>query len=156
MTSSGAVLAFSFLVVSAGTTAVAQDAGVRQDAVPSAMQLPWNDVAPHVDATRGAVVTIALGVADERRGPLAAQRLWARREAEARARSALHAWADAAIARASLDATAIAAMHAAIDAHASVVATRARVDGSACVEVALPLRELAATTGSARGLPWSG
>ncbi len=139
------------LALAGGAHAAAQDAGV-----PEAMRLAWADVAPHVDVARAAVVTIALGVADERRGPLAAQRLWARREAEARARAALHAWADATITRSTLDATAIAAMHAAIDAHATTTATRARVDGSACVEVIVPLHDLAASTPGARGLPWSG
>lgn len=132
------------------THVLAQDAGA-----PGAMALPWQDVAPHVDAGRGAVVTVALGVADDRRGPLSAQRLWARRDAEARARAALHAWADAAIARATLDPSVIAALHRAIDEHAEVGATRARVDGSACVEVIVPLRDLAASTPGARGLPWS-
>lgn len=130
--------------------ASAQDAGV-----PEAMRIAWDDTPPHVDAGRAAVVTVALGVADERRGPLAAQRLWARRDAEARARAALHAWADAAIAQASLDASTVAALHRAIDEHAEVTATRARVDGSACVEVVVPLRRLAASTPAVRGLPWS-
>jgi hypothetical protein len=133
------------------TPALAQDAGL-----PDAMRLAWDDRAPEVDASRNAVVTVALGVADERRGPLTARRLWARRDAETRARAALHAWADGVIARSSLDGATIAAVHRAIDEHASVTATRARIDGSACVEVVVALRDLAAATPSARGLPWTG
>ncbi len=130
--------------------AVAQDAGL-----PSPMTLAWGDVAPHVDASRASVVTVALGVADDRPGPLAARRLWARRDAEARARTALHAWVDAATAHTTLDSGTIAALHHAVDEHAEVGATRARVDGSACVEVVVALRHLSAITTGTRGLPWS-
>jgi len=132
------------------TPLAAQDAGL-----PDALRVSWQDVAPHVEASRGDVVTVALGVADERRGPLAARRLWARREAEAHARAALHAWIDAAITHARLDGATIAALHQVVDDHAEVTATRARVDGSACVEVIVALRHLVAAAPSARGLPWS-
>ena len=130
--------------------AMAQDAGV-----PSPMTLAWGDVAPHVDAARASVVAVALGVADDRPGPLAARRLWARRDAEARALAALHAWVDASTARTTFDSTTIAALHHAVDEHSEVSATRARVDGSACVEVVLALRHLSAITTGTRGLPWS-
>jgi hypothetical protein len=138
------------LCLSVATPVVAQDAGV-----PAAMRLPWHDRAPELDTVRGVVSCVALGVADERRGPLTARRLWARRDAEARARAALHAWVDAAVSRSALDSGHTAAVHRVIDEQSQVTVTRARVDGSACVEIVVPLHDLAAATPGARGLPWS-
>jgi hypothetical protein len=135
-------------VMMLGAPAIAQDAGL-----PAAMRVPWVDVAPHVEGD--AVVTVALGTAGARHGPLAAQRLWARQEAASRARTALHAWIDAAIARAMLAPDVIGALHRVIDEHATVTATRARVDGSACVQLSVPLALLAVCTPGVRGLPWS-
>lgn len=140
----------ALVLATAPMGARAQDAGV-----PASMVVAWADEAPHLDAAHANVVTVALGLGDAHGGPLAARRLWARRDAEARARARLHAWVDQAIARAGLDAERVAALHQAIDAHTEVAATRARVDGSACVEVHLPLTALAAVTNGVRGLPWS-
>ena len=145
-----AALALFASVLLNAAPALAQDAGV-----PDAMRVAWDEVAPHVEPARAAVVTVALGTAGAHHGPLSAQRLWARREAESRARRALHAWLDEAIAHAAITPPAIAALHQAIDEHASVTATRARVDGSACIELIVPLSSLAACTSDVRGLPWS-
>ncbi len=143
------------LLVCVALGALAAPVRAQEAPLPAAMQVAWADRAPRVDDASAQVVTVALGLGDAHGGPLAARRLWARRDAEARARAALHTWVDHAIERAGLDAARVAALHQAVDAHAAVAAIRARVDGSACVELHLPVSALAAVTGGARGLPWS-
>lgn len=145
--------ALAIAIVLGAGAAHAQDAGVAAGS--SIVPVPFVEEAPHVDAASHAVIAVGLGVADERRGPLPARRLSARRDAEARARAALHGWVDQAIAPRALPMSTIAALHAAVDHDTVVTGTRARVDGSATVAVSLPLASLAAVTTGTRGLPWS-
>jgi hypothetical protein len=143
-------LLISFLVVQAAGWSLPARA---QGAVPHAMDAPWVDVPPAIDP-RGFVVSAALGIADERLGRLSARQTDARRRGEERARRALHAWADDALAGVRASAAVAAGVHRAIDAHASITRVRGLSDGNAIVEIAVPLailREVA----SLGGLPWS-
>ena len=125
-------------------------------AVPAAMQLPFGETMARIDPERGEVAVVVLGAADERRGPLSAARLSARRLAEERGRGALHAFIDAAAAGVALAPSALASLHAAIDHEARTTATRPRVDGSANVRVSISVLRLREITGATGGLPWSG
>jgi hypothetical protein len=151
-------LAFVLALGPASGALSAQDAGTAAASVvtiPEAMQLPFGDSAPRVDRERGELFVIVLGPSDERRGPLSASRLSARRLAEQRGRDSLHSFVDAAAASAHLSPSVLASLHQAIDREARVLATRPRVDGSANLRVAIALARLREITGSVRGLPWS-
>ncbi len=142
------------LVMLACSTAHAQD--VPAGSVPAAMELPFADGAPQLDADHSQLFVVVLGAADERRGPLSACRLSARRLAEQRGRQSLHAFIDGAVGHVALPPSVLATLHAAIDAEARVLATRPRVDGSANVRVSISVARLREITGAVRGLPWSG
>lgn len=151
--------ALSLVVLSLACVAHAQDvpAGSLSSVhVPSAMQLPFGETSPRIDADRGELYVVVLGGADERRGPLSASRLSARRLAEQRGRDSLHAFIDASAATVVLAPSVVASLHAAIDREARAVSTRPRVDGSANVRVSISAARLREITGSVRGLPWSG
>jgi hypothetical protein len=124
-----------------------------QPDVPAALDAPWTDVAPRVDGER--VLSAAVGLPDERLGRLAARRAAARSAGEERARRAIHAWADDALARVAASPAIAAAVHRAIDAHVEVARVRPLSDGSAVVEVAIAVSELRRACGDRGGLPWS-
>lgn len=102
--------------------------------------LGWVERAPSV--VDDAVFAASLGIAHEDDGPLAAARLAARRRGEARAREALHRWADDALSEAGAGPRDAQAVHDAIDRSTAVSRVRARADGSALVEVRCPLQAL--------------
>ncbi len=112
------------------------------------------DVAPAIDPTRGHVVSAALGVADERLDRLSARRTNARLRGEERARRALHAWADDALAHVQASPAVATRIHRAIDANSSITRVRGLSDGNAIIEVAVPLAALREVA-SLRGVPWS-
>lgn len=115
--------------------------------------MPWSEAPPEVRGEE--IVAVAIGEADARFGRLSARRAASRRAAEARARAAIHRWADDALAAIAASPRTAARVHRAIDAGARARGIRPLADGSAVVEVVLPvaaLREVAA----ARGLPWAG
>ncbi|UJR87063.1 hypothetical protein [Sandaracinus amylolyticus] len=135
----------AMLMVGASASAAAQS-------LPAAFEAPWSDVAPAIADDR--VVAAGLGLPDERLGRLSARRAAARSRGEERAKAAIHAWADDALARVSAAPTVAAEVHRVIDARAEVTRVRALADGGAVVEVAVPLAALREVS-SERGLPWS-
>jgi hypothetical protein len=128
--------------------------GRAQVEVPVELDAPWSDVAPRVDARGARVVCAAVGAADPRYGSLDARRLAARHTAQERARRAVHAWADEALATVHADPRVASAVHTAIDSRAEVTRVRPRADGSAVVEIAVPLAALR-TAAPMTDLPWS-
>jgi hypothetical protein len=122
--------------------------------LPPALDAPWTEVAPAIDPAGDRVVTAALGLPDDRYGRLAARRTAAREAAEERARRAIHAWADDALAGIAASPAVAAAVHRAIDRHARVTRVRPLADGAAIVEIEVPLAPLRAAA-DREGLPWS-
>jgi hypothetical protein len=117
--------------------------GIGHGLVPIAraqLALGWVERAPSI--ADDAVFAASLGVAHDDDGPLAAARLAARRRGEARAREALHRWADDALSEVGAGPRDAQAVHDAIDRATTVSRVRARADGSALVEVRCPLRAL--------------
>lgn len=99
--------------------------------------MPWSEQAP---VRRGdEVVVVALAASRASDGPLAAQRLAARRRALARAEALLVTWADASLARAHAPAAASDAVHAVLHAASERASrVRGRADGSVLLEVRCP------------------
>lgn len=119
-------------------------------AQPALAELPWGDEAPTV---AGDVLRVAaLGQPDHRIHAWGARRLSARRRGEARAREALHRWADDALAEAGAAPHVAQAVHALVD-EASVAAVRPLADGSAVVVLAIPRGQLRSVA-PLEGLPW--
>jgi hypothetical protein len=148
------------LIVLAAVAGVvhAQDipsAAVPESAIPSAMRVPFGETPPTLDTERGELFVVVLGGADERRGPLTAARLSARRTAERRGRDSLHAFIDASAGHVALSPSVLEALHGTIERETRVVAIRPRVDGSANVRVSISAARLREITGAVRGLPWS-
>lgn len=71
----------------------------------------------------------------------------------ARALAMLHAWLDAALRTATLSPRLVRDLHDAIDARADLRRVRSRSDGSAVVELTVPVAALR-DVGCASGLPW--
>ena len=145
------MLLISLLAVQAAGGSVSSHA---QESVPHVMDAPWVDVAPTIDSARAHVVSAALGIADERLARLSARRVDARLRGEERARRALHAWADDALARVQASPEVASRVHRAIDARSSITRVRGLSDGNAIIEVAIPLAALREVA-SLRGVPWS-
>lgn len=113
--------------------------------------MPFVERAPSVEGPL--LITVALGVATDAHGPLAARRLAARTAARARALAALHRFVDDALASVPASPRALGELHAALDARADVRRVRSLVDGSALVELAVPRAALREAL-DAEGLPW--
>ncbi len=113
--------------------------------------MPFSEVAAHVEGER--VVVVALGSAADSLGPIAARRLSARTAARARAMRLLHRFVDDALATVDVSPAELRDVHAAVDASADLRRTRSLVDGSALVELALPISVLRGVVERA-GLPW--
>lgn len=136
-----ALAAFALAILSAAPLG-AQDTRER---------MPFSEVAAHVDGER--VVVVALGSAADAAGPIAARRLSARTAARARALSLLHRFVDDALATVGASPSALRDVHAAVDASADLRRVRSLVDGSALVEVVLPVAALRDVVAH-EGLPW--
>ncbi|MFK7987827.1 MAG: hypothetical protein AB8I08_17550 [Sandaracinaceae bacterium] len=119
--------------------------------VPEAFDMPWSDVAPHLDD--GAIRVAAVGRPDERIRRFEARRDSARRQARERALSLLHRWADDALAAVHAEPREASRVHAAL-AEARVERVRPRADASAVVVLRLDASALREACGRA-GLPWS-
>ncbi|AKF09490.1 hypothetical protein [Sandaracinus amylolyticus] len=146
MSRSGGVIGAAMMMIASASVSVAAQS------LPAAFESPWSDVAPAIVEDR--VVAAGLGLPDERLGRLSARRAAARSRGEERAETAIHAWADDALARVSAAPTVAADVHRVIDARAEVTRVRALADGGAVVEIAVPLAALREVS-SERGLPWS-
>jgi len=97
------------------------------------------DRPPAVDRERDVLFTDAVGLPDTRIERWDARRVEARRRAAARARAALHAFVDAALARAAATPRVAATVHAALDEAVVEVGRRPLTDGGAVVRLAVPL-----------------
>jgi hypothetical protein len=120
-------------------------------AQPSPLDAPWQDEAPH--RVEQAIVVASLGSPDERITRGAPRRASARRQAEERAKRALHDWADDALASIQATAATAAAVHRAIDQHCVISRVRPLVDDGVVIELVLEdhwLEEVARD----RRLPW--
>ncbi|MBW2462331.1 MAG: hypothetical protein JRH11_11850, partial [Deltaproteobacteria bacterium] len=93
----------------------------------AAFDVPFRDRAPRV--VEDVVRTVAVGESDPRITRLSARRLSARRRGEARARAAIHRWADQVLAEARASAMTAAAIHRVIDEGAVLVGRRPLVAG---------------------------
>jgi hypothetical protein len=112
--------------------------------------LPLGDAAVRVEGD--VVVAVALGpVPDDT--TLAPGRLSARALGRQRALAMLHAWLDAAVRSAALSPRRVRDLHDAIDARADLRRVRSRSDGSAVVELTVPVSALR-DVACAGGLPW--
>lgn len=118
--------------------------------VPDAFDVPWSDVAPHVED--GTVRVAAVGRPDERIQRFEARRDSARRQARERALASLHRWADDALATVHADPREASRVHAAL-AEARIERVRPRADASAVIVLSLSASELREACGRA-GLPW--
>jgi hypothetical protein len=150
ITGAAALAALAAMPVLAAVPAVTR---AQASGLPHELDAPWADVAPHADRDR--VLAAALGLPDERLGRLSARRASARRSAEDRARRAIHAWADAALAAVRASPSTATAVHRAIDERARVARVRALSDGGAVVEIEVGWDALRAAAPGAAGLPWS-
>jgi hypothetical protein len=134
---------------------VCASAAAQGPPLPRAFETPWTDTPPAIDPEgEPRVVAAALGASDERFGRLAARRAAARSAAEERARRAIHAWADDALAAIAASPAVAAAVHRAIETYARVARVRPLADGGAVVEIEVPLDRLRAVV-DREGLPWS-
>ncbi len=141
--------AAALLVVVSGLSAVS----LAHALVPP-FDVPWTERSPAYDAERDIVACVALGTPDPRLLRLAAARVSGRRRGEARAREALHAYVDDALARVRARPDVAARVHAALDDAARVVGVRGRADGGAMVVVEVDARRLRSAA-RLRGVPWA-
>lgn len=131
------------LILLAPTSALAQ---------PRAFELPWADVAPHIEGE--VVKAAAVAGPDERIGRFAPRRASARSAGRARALAMLHRWVDRSLAPLRADPREAQAAHDAIEASARVEGVRALTDGGAVVVVAVPLEALRDAC-AVEGAPWT-
>ncbi len=124
-------------------------AGEAQVAV---FDVPFRDRAPRV--VEDAVRTVAVGESDPRITRLSARRLSARRRGEARARAAIHRWADEVLAEARASAMTAAAIHRVIDEGAVLVGRRPLVAGEMVVVVEVPFARFRDAP-PVPGAPWA-
>lgn len=120
-------------------------------------QVPMGDVPVRVEGDL--VIATALGLVPDGDASLAARRLSARSTARERATAMLHAWLDGVVRAGSLSPRVVRDLHAAIDAHLDMRRIRSRADGSAVIELVVPVAELRAVHCPASGaaaLPWCG
>lgn len=114
--------------------------------------LPFGDAPVRIED--GLVIATALGpIPDDT--TLSPGRLSARAAGRARAIAMLHAWLDAALRTSTLGPRLVRDLHDAIDARADLRRVRSRSDGSAVVELTVPVAALR-EVGCARDLPWCG
>lgn len=114
--------------------------------------LPLGDAPVRVEGEL--VIATALGPLPDDT-TLAPARLSARARGRERALAMLHGWLDAAVRSSTLTPRRVRDLHDAIDAHADLRRVRSRADGSAVVELVVPLSALR-EVGCASGLPWCG
>ncbi len=117
-------------------------------------EVPFDDRPPRLHRAPAVVRTAALGAPDERLGRFGAARRSARFAAEARARAALHAWVDDALAAARACPWEADRVHAAVEEAATVVGVRPLVDGGAVVLVDVPVAALVEAA-APEGVPWA-
>lgn len=113
--------------------------------------LPMGDAPVRVESAL--VIATAIGLVPDGEASLAARRLSARSAARERATAMLHTWLDGVVRAGSLSPRVVRDLHAAIDAHLDLRRIRSRADGSAVVEVVVPVADLAAVH-CAPALPW--
>ena len=114
--------------------------------------LPFGDAPVRLEAEH--VVATALGPLPDG-VPIAPGRLSARSLGRRRALAMLHAWLDAALRGTSATPLRARDLHDALDRHADLRRVRSRSDGSAVVELVVPLAALRGL-GCEEGLPWCG
>jgi len=114
--------------------------------------LPFGDAPVRLEAEH--VVATALGPLPDG-VPIAPGRLAARSVGRRRALAMLHAWLDAALRRTAATPLRVRDLHDVLDRHADLRRVRSRSDGSAVVELVVPLAALR-ELGCEDGLPWCG
>jgi hypothetical protein len=112
--------------------------------------LPFGDAPVRLEAEH--VVATALGPLPDA-VPIAPGRLSARSVGRRRAIAMLHAWLDGVLRASAATPLRVRDLHDAIDRHADLRRVRSRSDGSAVVELVVPLSALRAL-GCDGGLPW--
>lgn len=107
---------------------------LAQPAIPREFEAPWTDTAPHREGEN--IVAAAVGVPDERLGPMPARRADARRRASERARAMLTRWLIADRGGSESERAEW------IRQHATLSRVRPLSDGGAVVELAISIRAI--------------
>ena len=120
-------------------------------AVSAVSAQPFEDEALRVEGDK--IVVARFSAPNERIGSLAARRLSSRNRADRLARDAIHEFVDAALDAAIAQPDVATRAHALVDSDRVQSEVRPMVDGSAVVELSLPLGELRAIA-PLEGTPW--
>lgn len=140
-----------------GAAAEHPDAGADAGVFVLPFDVPRSDRAPRIETLGGQpwVTAAAVGRPDPRLSRMGAMRRTARRQAEERARGALHRWVDDALARVLAQPPVATAAHRAVAEAGRVLGVRPLVDAGAVIVVGVPVAALRRAA-PLEGVPWAG